>query len=69
MTVIALGWKKASASGTPKVLYCGDDVDEAMEAIQKAGKEKLIAAGHVFRGIEDRVIRRIVFDAAPVPAI
>ena len=63
MVVIALGWKEPTARSTPKVLYCGMDVDEANKALDKAGKDKIIAAGQIFRGIEDRVIRRVVFDS------
>jgi hypothetical protein len=67
MTVIALGWKDVDARNTPKVLYCGWDVDEANRALALAGKNKTIVVGEIFRGIEDRVIRRVVFDA-PVAA-
>ena len=63
MLVIALGWKEMAAKSTPKVLYVGDDVDEANKAVNMAGKNKTIATGEVLRGIEDRVIRRIVFDS------
>lgn len=63
MTVIAIGWKEPAAKSPPKVLYCGPDVDEADRALAKAGKDKLIAIGNIYRGIEDRVIRRIVFDS------
>jgi hypothetical protein len=67
MTVIALGWKEIG-KGPPKVLYVGADVDEASRAIQLAGKARGIAAGEILRGIEDRVIRRVVFDT-PVAAV
>jgi hypothetical protein len=63
MTVIALGFKEEAAKGVPKVLYCGADVDEAVKAVRKAGKDKLIAAGQIYRGIEDRVIFRLAFDS------
>jgi hypothetical protein len=62
-TVISLGWRDPTFKGNPRVIYCGSDVDEADKALQKAGKEKVIAAGQIFRGIEDRAIRRIVFDS------
>jgi hypothetical protein len=62
MTVIALGWKELSAKGVPKVLYVGTDVDEARKAINLAGKNKTIMTGEIFRGIEDRMIWRVVFD-------
>jgi hypothetical protein len=68
MTVIALGWKEMNARGTPKVLYIGADVDEANRAIALAGKNKTILVGEIFRGIEDRVIKRVVFDM-PVAAL
>jgi hypothetical protein len=68
MTVIALGWKELGGRGIPKVLYVGTDVDQANQAITLAGKNKAIAAGEILRGIEDRVIRRVVFDA-PVRAL
>jgi hypothetical protein len=63
MIVIALGWKDVLGKNPAKVLYCGTDVDEAEKTIQKAGKDKIIAAGQIFRGIEDRAIRRVVFDS------
>ena len=63
MLVIALGWKEAAAKSIPKVLYVGTDVDEASKALIKAGEAKTIAAGHICRGIEDRVIHRVVFDS------
>jgi hypothetical protein len=62
MTVIALGFKETAPS-IPKILYCGQDVDDALKAVQKAGKDKMISVGHVYRGIEDRVIHRVVFDS------
>ena len=68
MIVIALGWKELVGKGTPKVLYVGADTDEAFRAINSAGKNKAIVAGDIYRGIEDRVIRRVVFDA-PVKAL
>ena len=68
MTVIALGWKEGIGHGAPKVLYVGSDVDEAIRALNTAGKNKAILAGEILRGIEDRVIRRMVFDS-PVSAI
>jgi hypothetical protein len=68
MTVIALGWKDFNASSTPKVLYVGSDMDEANRALAQAGKNKTILVGEIFRGIEDRVIKRVVFDT-PVGAL
>ena len=68
MTVIALGWKEGIGNGCPKILYVGADVDEAIKALNTAGRNKAILAGEILRGIEDRVIRRMVFDS-PVPAI
>jgi hypothetical protein len=50
------------ARGTPKVLYVGADMDEANRAVALAGKNKTILVGEIFRGIEDRVIKRVVFD-------
>ena len=63
MIVIAVGWKESALKSPPKVFYCGNDVDEADKALQKAGKDKIIALGQIFTGIDDRVIRRIVFDS------
>lgn len=63
MIVIALGWKELALTSPPRLFYCGANVDEAEKALQKAGKDKVIALGQIFRGIEDRVIHRIVFDS------
>jgi len=63
MTVIALGWKEIEAKSTPKVLYVGGDMDDAGRALALAGKNKAIMVGEILRGIEDRVVRRVVFDS------
>lgn len=64
--VIGFGYKELNA--TPKVLYIGNDVDKAMEAVNTAGNKGSIMEGKIFRGDANQlnVVWRFRFEPVTV---
>jgi hypothetical protein len=65
-SIVSLGWGKIGPKGSPVlVLYCGDTVEPAIEALNSGLDRGLIEAGRVYRGFS--VIYHASVDHRPAP--